>query len=61
MSSGYTSDKANIAPAEPAAAWPIGGKVSLVMAAIIKKMRNVTKRKKKKKKAKRKSLIKRKC
>lgn len=34
MSSGYTRDKANIAPAEPAAACPIGGKFSFVMAII---------------------------
>lgn len=34
MSSGYTRDKANIAPAEPAAACPTGGKVSLVITTI---------------------------
>jgi hypothetical protein len=34
MSSGYTSVKANMAPADPATACPTGGKFSLVMAAI---------------------------
>lgn len=34
ISSGYTSDKANMAPAEPAAACPIGGKLSFVIAII---------------------------
>jgi hypothetical protein len=35
MSSGYTRDKASIAPAEPAAACPTGGKVSFVTVAIV--------------------------
>lgn len=34
MSRGYTSVDANMAPAAPAAAWPTGGNVSFVMAAI---------------------------
>lgn len=34
MSRGYTSVDANMAPAEPATAWPTGGNVSFVMAAI---------------------------
>lgn len=35
MSSGYTRVKANIAPAEPAAACPTGGNVSFVTVAIM--------------------------
>lgn len=53
MSSGYTSDKANIAPAEPAAAWPIGGKLAAILEMNKyeqrKKKRKVIKERKKKK------------
>jgi hypothetical protein len=44
MSSGYTRVKANMAPAEPAAACPTGGRVSLVMVMAIDNERDKEKR-----------------